>query len=439
MFIRVNRQKQGKKEYRHLQIAESYRDPEKGNSPRTRILAYLGTVEGLGEEQIEKLIAGLKRSIGQDASKDPLDEMFIGRDFGHVYAVSEIWKTLGLSEILSRLTSWELLPVAELIKLMVVNQVCDPPAAALWSGSTSAFQVREEALLSPPVAGHGPAHGDQGKARAFDRQDSSRCSDSQWTGLPITSTYYGDASLGGDIRGSAAADGQFDRRPGPGVVTRTRSRRHHVFPGNTPTDNGYGVVKDLKAVLSWVIFVADRRMLSDLNLRCCWAGTRVHRDPPLRRSAIAEVITQSKRFDRTAVKEQFADDAERAVRGCLLPQDRRRSQGRTTRRLRQADSFLRESLLAWLTWRPAQEADAPGDDKIRDYLRDKSSPSMGRSRETRCNHLHEGPEVGETIDRIFCWRHGHAKPCRGIVRPTRAREIERFRTFERQTVRVPGP
>ena len=128
MFIRVNRQKQGKKEYRHLQIAESYRDPEKGNSPRTRILAYLGTVEGLGEEQIEKLIAGLKRSIGQDTGKDPLCEMFIGRDFGHVYAVSEIWKTLGLSEILSRLhiDGEASFPVAELIKLMVVNRVCDP-------------------------------------------------------------------------------------------------------------------------------------------------------------------------------------------------------------------------------------------------------------------------------------------------------------------------
>src|SRR3972149_10588771 len=98
MFIRVTRQKQGKKEYRHLQIAESYRDPQKGNAPRTRIRAYLGTVEGLGEEQIEKLIAGLKRAIGQDAGKDPLDGMFVGRDFGHVYAVSEIWKTLRSEE-----------------------------------------------------------------------------------------------------------------------------------------------------------------------------------------------------------------------------------------------------------------------------------------------------------------------------------------------------
>jgi hypothetical protein len=35
MFIRIARQKQGKKEYRHLQIAESYRDPERGNTAST--------------------------------------------------------------------------------------------------------------------------------------------------------------------------------------------------------------------------------------------------------------------------------------------------------------------------------------------------------------------------------------------------------------------
>jgi hypothetical protein len=65
MFIRIAKQKRKHKTYRHLQIAESYRDPEKDNSPRTRILAHLGTVEGLGEEQIEKLIAGLQRAIGK--------------------------------------------------------------------------------------------------------------------------------------------------------------------------------------------------------------------------------------------------------------------------------------------------------------------------------------------------------------------------------------
>jgi hypothetical protein len=48
MYIRIARQRQGKKEYRSLQIAESFRDPEKGGAPRTRILAHLGRVEKVG-------------------------------------------------------------------------------------------------------------------------------------------------------------------------------------------------------------------------------------------------------------------------------------------------------------------------------------------------------------------------------------------------------
>lgn len=68
MFIRIAKQKRGDKVYRHLQIAESFRDPAKGKEPRTRIIAQLGTIEGLGEEQIEKLIAGLQRAIGKEPS-----------------------------------------------------------------------------------------------------------------------------------------------------------------------------------------------------------------------------------------------------------------------------------------------------------------------------------------------------------------------------------
>ena len=44
MFIRTLKQKRGEKIYRHVQIVESFRDPAKGNAPRTRILANLGTV-----------------------------------------------------------------------------------------------------------------------------------------------------------------------------------------------------------------------------------------------------------------------------------------------------------------------------------------------------------------------------------------------------------
>lgn len=74
MFIRIARQRQGKKQYRSLQIAESFRDPDKGGSPRTRILAHLGTLENLGEKQIEKLIAGLQRALGREVTEEKIGE-----------------------------------------------------------------------------------------------------------------------------------------------------------------------------------------------------------------------------------------------------------------------------------------------------------------------------------------------------------------------------
>ena len=365
MFIRVNRQKQGKKEYRHLQIAESYRDPEKGNSPRTRILAYLGTVEGLGEGQIEKLIAGLKRSIGQDAGKDPLSEMFIGRDFGHVYAVSEIWKTLGLSEILSRLDidGGASFPVAELIKLMVVNRVCDPCSklALLDWLDTVHFPGFEQ----KPSYHH--------LLRAMDRLLSIKekaepqvatkflsmfDSPVDLVFYDITSTYFtGDASVEDDDlrRFGYSRDGRFDRRQVTLGVVMTRDGIplcHHVFPGNTVDRTTVGnVVKDLKERfrIGRVIFVADRGMLSDPNLETLLdekLGFIVAH--PLRHSAIAKEVIKGigKRFDRSSPGEQFADELRTSLRFVLAfsPTIAAEVRQGRTRRLRQADAFIRESL-----------------------------------------------------------------------------------------------
>jgi len=125
MFIRVARQKRGNKIYRHLQIAESYRDPKKGNAPRTRILVHLGTVEGLGEEQIEKLVSGLLRAMGRDVAPP---ELLLARDYGHVHAVDGVWDLLGLPTVLERSSVARKLsiPVADLIRLLVVNRICDP-------------------------------------------------------------------------------------------------------------------------------------------------------------------------------------------------------------------------------------------------------------------------------------------------------------------------
>src|SRR4030067_3055984 len=128
MFIRIARQRQGKKEYRSLQIAESFRDPDKGGAPRTRILAHLGTLQNRGEKQIEKLIAGLQRALGREATEEAIGELLSAKDFGHVYAVCETWNRLGLSAILNRLgiAREASFPAADLVRLVGGKRVCDP-------------------------------------------------------------------------------------------------------------------------------------------------------------------------------------------------------------------------------------------------------------------------------------------------------------------------
>jgi len=394
MFIRVTRQKQGKKEYRHLQIAESYRDPQKGNAPRTRIRAYLGTVEGLGEEQIEKLIAGLKRAIGQDAGKDPLDGMFVGRDFGHVYAVSEIWKTLGLSDVLSRfgIAGEASFPAAELIKLMVVNRVCDPRSKLAlldWLDTVHFPGFEQKPSYHHLLRAMDRLLGIKEKAEPLIAKKFLSMFDSpvDLVFYDITSTYFtGDASLEEDDirRFGYSRDGRFDQRQVTLGVVMTRDGIplcHHVFPGNTVDKTTVaGVVKDLKErfQIGRVIFVADRGMLSDPNLETLLdeeLGFIVAH--PLRHSMIAKEVIKGieKRFDRTAEGEQFADELRTSLRFVLAFSPKIAAEVREgrARRLRQADAFIRESLdrLTHPTSRGRKPTPQGTYDRIRDHLRDK--------------------------------------------------------------------
>ena len=99
MFIRIAQHKSAKKTYRHIQIAESYRDPDKGNAPRTRIPYKLGALEDLGKEQVLRLAEGLMKAIGRELGRPELKK---AKDFGQVYAVQAVWNKLGLSKALEQ-------------------------------------------------------------------------------------------------------------------------------------------------------------------------------------------------------------------------------------------------------------------------------------------------------------------------------------------------
>jgi len=319
MFIRIAKQKRGDKVYRHLQIAESFRDPAKGKEPRTRIIAQLGTIEGLGEEQIAKLIAGLQRAIGKEPSA-PTDLLF-ARDFGDVHAVGGVWDLLGLSAALDqcRIAGRSSAAVSELVRMLVMNRICDPCSKLAlldW-------------LESVEYDGQVPSY--HQLLRAMDRliriKDAaevkiakrllSEVEEMDLVFYDITSTYFeGERSLVKD-------DFRFDRRQVVIGMVMTRSGIplcHHVFAGNTVDKTTVtDVVRDLKQRfnLNRIIFVGDRGMLSDANLGVIMGeelGFIVAH--PLRKNTHAtDVIGKIKKgFNTEGDEEQFQEDVREAVR-----------------------------------------------------------------------------------------------------------------------------
>jgi transposase len=394
MFIRIVKQKRGDKVYRHLQIAESFRDPAKGMAPRTRIIAQLGTVEGLGEEQIEKLIAGLQRAIGKEPSAPT--ELLFARDFGDVYAVSGVWDLLGLSAALDqcRIAGRSSSAVAELVKLLVVNRICDPCSKLAlldW-------------LESVEHAGEAPSY--HQLLRAMDRlirvkeeaevQIAKRLlADGEELDLvfyDITSTYFeGERSLEQDDfrRYGYSRDHRFDRRQVVIGMVMTRSGIplcHHVFPGNTVDKTTVAaVVADLQQrfELKRVIFVGDRGMLSDTNLEMMLGkemGFIVAH--PLRKNAHAtEVIGKLRSaFNSEGDQEQFQDDVREAVRFVVAYSPKIAAETRKNRqeRLKRADGWIREAQERLAN--PSARGRAPTAqgtyDRIRDYLRDRNLLGM---------------------------------------------------------------
>ncbi|GAB4258703.1 IS1634 family transposase [Deferrisoma sp.] len=405
MFVRLHRQKQRGKVYTSVQLCESYRDPAKGNAPRNRVLLNLGPLDKLGSDTLQKLGEGFLRAAqesrgsggasgrgrgGKGATEEAL--ALNAWDFGHVYAVSGVWDRLGLSEALQEagLEGRSSFGASEMIRLLVVNRLCEPTSKwALLDWMEGVFGLGE----APPYhhllrAMDRLLEGKEEVEQAVARRVVGEGKGTDLVFYDITSTYFeGDRSLNeeDDLRRYGySRDGRRDRRQVVIGVVMTREGIplcHHVFPGNTADKTTVAeVVRDLKRRFrpERVIFVGDRGMLTDANLECLLTeevGFIVAH--PLRRNAVArEVIAKVwRRFDRKGDAEQFFEDVRQGVRFVVAysPQIARETKEGRKERLAQADAWIRARLEALA--RPAGRGRRPTPqstyDRIRDYLRDK--------------------------------------------------------------------
>jgi transposase len=394
MYVRLHRQRHGGREYTSVHLCESYRDPEKGGKPRNRVIANLGPVEKIGMDTVRSLADGFSRIAGGERNTELAPRLLCAKDFGHVFAVTETWKGLGLSAILSRagIEGETTFSTAELIELMVVNRLCDPCsklALLEWLDGVY-FPGYEE---SKPPYHH--------LLRAMDRliavkEKAELLIAKRFLSLhegpvdlvfyDITSTYFeGDKSLlEDDIRKFGySRDGKLDCRQIVIGVVMTREGIplcHHVFPGNTVDKSTVvSVIRDLKSRfrLDRVVFVGDRGMLSDDNLETILdeeLGFIVAHT--LRRNAVAAAVIEKLggQFDRTREEEQFLTDERTSVRFVLAysPEIARTVRAKRLTLLSLADMFIENALLRLAN--PSSRGRKPTPqgtyDRIRDYLRD---------------------------------------------------------------------
>jgi len=120
---------------RYVQLVEAYRDA--AGRPKQRTLATLGRLDQLSTE-LESVISGLLRVTGKSPappaslaapSFDPAPTVSFesARDFGDVWALTELWNSLGFDDLrrVFRRTRHSI-DVEALIRIMVLNRLCDP-------------------------------------------------------------------------------------------------------------------------------------------------------------------------------------------------------------------------------------------------------------------------------------------------------------------------
>src|SRR5665647_868743 len=112
---------------RYVQLVEAYRNDE--GRPKQRTVATLGRLDQLNTE-LESVISGLLRVTGKslpEAPPTPSLTFESARDFGDVWALTELWNSLGFDRLrkIFRRTR-HTIDVEALIRVMVLNRLCDP-------------------------------------------------------------------------------------------------------------------------------------------------------------------------------------------------------------------------------------------------------------------------------------------------------------------------
>ena len=277
MFLKITRS--GPRQY--LQLVEAFRD-EAGKA-RHRTLVTLGRLDQL-TDSLDSVISGLLKVTGRPNFLDaalPAVEFESARALGNVWALNELWESLGFGELrrVFRKTRHSI-DVEALIRVMVFNRLCDPESklgVLRWLDTVAMPGIEVETITHQHLLRSMDALVDhQADVDAVVANLLRPLIDQELSVVFYDMTTIrteGLATVDGDVRQyGMAKEGLIARQVMLGVVQTGDGLPiyHEVFAGNTaesPT-----LLPTLKTVLerfpsiSRVVLVADRGLLSLDNL-----------------------------------------------------------------------------------------------------------------------------------------------------------------------------
>ncbi len=267
----------------YLQFVTSYRN--KKGQPATRVLAGLGNITRMSEEQIERLTASFIRATGMEKRFGKVDfEAGKGYHYGSILAVIALWHQLGLEQIIDNAVSEKVeIAVSRIALIQTANRFSDPGsklACFRWYYRSLFCQMKN--IVNFPEDEDEELHS---YYRALDYLCKAKQNiekqlyyrllgyglDNSLILYDITSTYFeGEQAEIGKLGFSRDRRGDLDQI----VIGLVMSRdgipiAHHVFEGNRlDKTTVQEVVEDLKERfgIKKAIIVGDRGMITIKNI-----------------------------------------------------------------------------------------------------------------------------------------------------------------------------
>jgi transposase len=328
MYVKVSTVRSGKKTYRYLTLAESFRNED--GQPRSRIVARLGEVSEMTTSgELERIVDALSAQLGRGAPLELTAES--GPSYGAMAACDSVFSRLLLDELFDTLGARRRSAgLSDAVFAMVANRLSDPSSKRRcvtdWLGADAALPEGRNAVSLDRLYRALDAVADckdEIEAHCYTELCNLANLDLRLVCYDLTSTYFeGDEKTSARFPSKAFGYSRDHRGDRPQVVIGLLVTSdgipiaHHVFAGNTADRSTLAeVMADLQARfgVGRIALVADRGLISEENLALVAErgfdhvlATRLHRDPSV--AAVLEAAA-----DKDAVFMPVSDDGTKAT------------------------------------------------------------------------------------------------------------------------------